>query len=320
MKGIVNVPAPVGAVEFEEVKKQAHSHDNKTALDNLSQDVIDNSHSHTNKTALDKLTQDVINNSHSHDNKTELDKVTQDVITNSHSHDNKTELDKVTQDVITNSHSHDNKTELDKVTQDVITNSHSHDNKTALDNLTQDVIDNSHSHGNQDVLGGITAEKVKDWDGAAARFGSFPMISLGCTDITVTKISSTEVRIEFFPYGGMRVYGDNGNISKVKVNNLMEGQGLIAVMEEYEELTVNVSIDKDAFIVPTNLQLFVGVAPAFASSTGEVLHTTAQVYFSNLPYPDGLTGVYPLGRFIVSGSNFERGFDAYDSHVKAVGW
>lgn len=75
-----------------------HTHDNKSVLDNLTQQVIDNSHTHINKSALDNLTQQVIDDSHSHTNKSALDNLTQTVIDDSHKHNNKDILDKFSTD------------------------------------------------------------------------------------------------------------------------------------------------------------------------------------------------------------------------------
>lgn len=55
-----------------------HEHVNKSILDALTQEVIDNSHTHSNKSILDALTQDVIDNSHEHDNQNVLDKLSVD--------------------------------------------------------------------------------------------------------------------------------------------------------------------------------------------------------------------------------------------------
>ncbi len=60
MKGVTNVPAPVTAEEFKDVADKAHTHENQTELDNLTQDVINNSHTHDNKTTLDKITEEKI--------------------------------------------------------------------------------------------------------------------------------------------------------------------------------------------------------------------------------------------------------------------
>ena len=75
-----------------------HSHDNKSVLDNLTQQVIDNSHSHDNKSVLDNLTQQVIDNSHSHTNISVLDNVTQQIIDDSHKHTNQSVIDKFSTD------------------------------------------------------------------------------------------------------------------------------------------------------------------------------------------------------------------------------
>lgn len=75
-----------------------HTHSNKSALDNLTQSVIDNSHTHTNKSVLDNVTQQIIDNSHAHTNKSVLDNLTQTVIDNSHKHTNQSVLDKFSTD------------------------------------------------------------------------------------------------------------------------------------------------------------------------------------------------------------------------------
>jgi hypothetical protein len=43
--------------KLEPLTKDNHTHNNKTILDNITQDVIDNTHTHTNKTALDKISE-----------------------------------------------------------------------------------------------------------------------------------------------------------------------------------------------------------------------------------------------------------------------
>ena len=58
---------------------QAHTHDNKSVLDNLTQDVIDNSHTHTNINILEKLTNDPKDNLYYNDQKLTYDFTEQEV-------------------------------------------------------------------------------------------------------------------------------------------------------------------------------------------------------------------------------------------------
>lgn len=74
----------------------AHTHANKSVVDQLTQNVIDDSHKHTNRTVLDQVTQDVVDNSHSHPNEDVLDQLTQPVIDYAHKHTNRTVLDQTT--------------------------------------------------------------------------------------------------------------------------------------------------------------------------------------------------------------------------------
>lgn len=79
-----------------------HTHDNKSILDQVTQDVVDNEHAHTNFALLETYTQtesdlaDAVSKKHSHSNKSTLDNLTQDVIDNSHTHSNKSVLDNTT--------------------------------------------------------------------------------------------------------------------------------------------------------------------------------------------------------------------------------
>lgn len=78
------------------LEQQAHTHQNKSVVDQLTQTVIDDSHKHANKQVVDQLTQDVIDNSHPHTNKAVLDQVTQPIIDWAHKHDNIAVLDGTT--------------------------------------------------------------------------------------------------------------------------------------------------------------------------------------------------------------------------------
>ena len=103
---------------------------------------------------------------HSHDNKSVLDQISQDDLTNwtdasnlKHSHSNFGILSGLTNSSISNwntaytrSHTHSNKTTLDKITS------------TAFNNFV-DASNLKHSHDNKSVLDSITQTKVNTWDG-----------------------------------------------------------------------------------------------------------------------------------------------------------
>lgn len=65
--------------QIQQSLSQVHTHDNKSVLDNLTQDVIDNSHLHTNKTILDKLNTDPKDNLYYDDKKITYDFTEQEV-------------------------------------------------------------------------------------------------------------------------------------------------------------------------------------------------------------------------------------------------
>ena len=235
-------------------------------------------------------------------------------------------------------HTHGNKTVLDGITINNVTNwNGAYDHSRKTDNPHQvskaqvglGNVDNTSdlnkpvSKAQQAALefaqtAGLEALRyVKLLYAKVAKFNSFPMIILGNSSITIIKVSSTEVRIEFSP--GMLAYGANGNASSIAVDNLLEGKGLVAAKDEDDSLAINASIDKKTIDTVRPL-IYMGVAPSFHPTTGELLSHQTRVYFDSTPYPAGLTGVLPIGHFITSGESFERGFMAYDSRVKTVGW
>lgn len=79
-----------------------HTHNNKSILDLITQDVVDHEHSHTNFALLETYTQteanlsDAVDKKHNHSNKSILDQVTQDVVDHEHTHSNKSVLDNTT--------------------------------------------------------------------------------------------------------------------------------------------------------------------------------------------------------------------------------
>ena len=104
---------PLSAVTSEQIEdwnnaaNLAHSHSNKSVLDNLTQSVIDYAHQHNNLDVLSAITSQNVadwdlayTNSHTHTNKAVLDNLTQSVIDNSHTHANKAILDGIDQNDI----------------------------------------------------------------------------------------------------------------------------------------------------------------------------------------------------------------------------
>ena len=240
-----------------------------------------------------------------------------------HTHGNKTVLDGITINNVTNwngAYDHSRKTDnphkVSKAQVGLGNVDNTSDLNKPVSKAQQTALEFAQTAG-LEALRYIKLLRAEVEQRVTAKLSCFPMISLGNNGITITKVSSTEVRIVFSQK--MWVYGDNRAVTNLQINNSLKGKGLTAVQDAYDYLTVNVSIDKAA-LDPNYSAVYLGLAPVFHPDTGEIVYGMAQAYFDYLPYPAGLTGEFVLGQFITFDGNFDREFDAYDGRVKTVGW
>lgn len=176
INNLVNVceKYPEQEEKIKRILEKAHTHDNKTTLDKITEQNIAQFHTHKNLSVLETLNEDKLNLLYQI-TQCDIDKWNE-VADKSRNitHKNQDVLDKLTLDVINLAHSHDNIKVLDSITEKHV---HLHENLDVLNNIDFTTILNwneaynkSHEHENKGALNQITCESVKLWDEASKYF------------------------------------------------------------------------------------------------------------------------------------------------------